>query len=452
MNQLLKRAAQSLIRRDRASIDDFRMSRSDLEARLREIEAEFDTPAPLSDRIVAPLEASVDAILGCKESALVGLDALRKERIANGDTFRALQIAHRTTRKPLRPDLFRTSAIITSFWALEGLTAGSLLVSEGKMDILPGFAFGLSFAGVNILVGVLTGLMALRHCSYRTPFDLLGGKEDKPGLDRSAAIRAAACVGTVIGVSAEAVIAFSAARLRALGTHEGVFDFSEVGVWATYDDSLAIMLSIIGVCSAALAIREGYQGFVDPIPGYSEAHEQATTEIDAAAGDLIDDAILSIEEIAESAIGEAEAQLDALIDAPKEAEAALLDLAHDRDAHNDAVIAGRCAAREAARLHGERTGFVRGRTQPDAPDFEPQAWDGLILPKIDDRIAERRASARPDAEPVRAAIGRVEAARAEACAALGTALTGFAADAPVLDALFDDPRSDEEGGSDNDDA
>ncbi|MCB9931550.1 MAG: hypothetical protein H6844_19290 [Alphaproteobacteria bacterium] len=165
-------------------------------------------------------------------------------------------------------------------------------------------------------------------------------------------------------MAAEAVLIFAAARLRALGSHEGVFEFSEIGALATYDDSLSLIITAIGTCSAILAIREGYVGLADPIPGYGEAYEQATGTIAAAGEEMADTAIDAIEEAAEDALEDAEDALDELLEAPREAEEQFLEIAGRIDAHNNAVTGAREEARKAGARKASDFGFVQGAPLP----------------------------------------------------------------------------------------
>lgn len=157
-------------------------------------------------------------------------------------------------------------------------------------------------------------------------------------------MRTMALGGTILGTGLGAVLVFSAARLRALGSHEGVFSFETVSLFETYNDSLVILITVIGGASILLAAREGYLGFSDPIPGYSEAYDQATVDIDAAAEELVDDAIEGIEDLGDDALSDAGDTLEAAQNGPATLRAALLEQSRRIEVHNDTVRAARDAA------------------------------------------------------------------------------------------------------------
>ena len=417
-----------------------RAALAEIMARLRAVASAMGADAS-TGRIVHALETCAESIKGVSEGATAGLVRLEARRAAAGDYFRLMQVSYRTLRRPTRPDILKTLLIIMGFWLLEGMMAGGVLISGGKMDVAAGLSYGMIFALVNIILGVLTGFLGLRYLGYRQAHDIFGEDDGHP--DRGDLIRRLALGGTIAGLAAEGVLIFSAARLRSLGTHEGAFSFSEIGLFATYDDSLAIVITVIGVCSAIMAIREGYRGLADPVPGYDEAYAQATSEIEAAAEGLAGDAIEAIETACVDALEDAEAELEGALGGFEETEAAFLEIAGAIDAHNNAVTAAREDARAAARKSHGIGSFIRGRVSAGDPPFDGGVFEALILPRIDDLIAEHRARGRTDAAPVREAMHRVEAACRQAPADIRAAEAAFAASAPNLDSLFDEGEDDD---------
>ena len=258
-------------------------------------------------------------------------------------------------------------------------------------------------------------------------------------------VRVLALGGTIFGAGLGGLLVFSAARLRALGSHKGVFDFSEVTLFDTYNDSLAILITVIGTASIMLAVREGYLGFTDPTPGLSEAYGQATTDIDDAADDLIEDAIDLIEDIGEEVLDDAEDELQAAHDGPAALKAALLVQARRIETHNDAVRAARDAAQKAARKRSGFLSFIMGRASPNTSSVAPDlsAYDALILPRLDDVLEGLRDLEGTQAAPLRDAMHRLEAAISNATSDLKAALSAFRTEAPELDSLFDDEGDDD---------
>lgn len=254
-------------------------------------------------------------------------------------------------------------------------------------------------------------------------------------------IRTLALGGTVVGGGFAVLMVFSAARVRALGGHGGLFSFEEVSLFETYNDGLAISITAIGVVSVIWAIREGYRGFSD-LPGFSEAYEQATTDIDEAAEELVEDAIEGVEDISDDTLEEAEQALENATGGPEALKAKLLKQARRIEPHNDAVCAAKEAADKAARKKSGIAAFILGRKgQPAPPDLS--AYDDLILPRIDDVIAELGNVGRADAAPIREAMHRLEMQTSSAIAEMRAALAAFRAEAPDLDALFDEEGDDD---------
>lgn len=418
-----------------ASLAELRARGSEIAARLREAMAGLHSRAQ-SQPVVDALDACAVHVESIASQTAIQLRRLAGKRVAAGDYFRLIQTTYRTIRTPAQPDMLRTLQVIVFFWMLETVMAGGVMISGGKMDVAAGFAYGMIFALVNIILGVLTGFLGLRYLGHRPIYDIF----DAAGSARTSpsAIRVTAIIGTALGVSGEAVLIFSAARLRALGTHEGVFDFTDVGFWATYDDSLAIVITVIGVCSAVLAIREGYGGIADPIPGYGAAYDQATTDIDAAADEVAEDAIAIIEDASDAALETGEDALAGGVDGPDGLKTQLLEIARDIDAHNDAVRAAKEVAETASSRRASVDRFVGGGAAPKQPISDLSAYDALILPRIDQIIAECSAANTADDVPIRAAMSALEAACTRAFADIRAALADHHAGAPNLDELFNE--------------
>ena len=433
MNRGFLRKVRSVLKRRDIPLVQLRQQASEIAARVRDTAMGLQSGTS-SERVVAALEASAAQIDSTAAQTQTTLSRLAVKRIATGDVFRLMQTTYQTLRIPKRPDLLRTLQVITFFWMLETVMAGGVLVSGGRMDVAGGFAFGAIFALTNIIIGVLTGFLGLRYLNHRQPYDIFGTEEEAKTAFNP--IRLTAKIGTGAGVCAEAVLIFSAARLRALGSHEGVFNFEEVGFWATYNDSLALVITAIGVCSAVLAVREGYNGISDAIPGYGAAYDQATSKIDGAADELAEDAIVLIEDAVDAALREAEPALDDATDGPAGFEAALLRIARDIDAHNDAVRAAKEVEETAARKKAGIDRFITGDALRKLPPLDLSAYTALILPPVDEELSQCRQAGQSDAEPIRTTISHLEAARTRALADIHVNLADYHASAPNLDSLF----------------
>ncbi|MEM6410176.1 MAG: hypothetical protein AAF683_01415 [Pseudomonadota bacterium] len=409
-----------------------------IRADAREILAKVNGAGISTENVAQTLDAAEGTMINIVAEAQQALHGLAAKRDAAGGYYRLIQASYHVFRAPTLPDWMNTVLLIIPFWLLEGGMAGAILIAEGRMDVVAGLGYGLIFALVNILLGVLIGYLPLRYLSYRTPLDLSDPDADQGLTANTLLIRGLSSLALVVGLAAEAVLIFGAARLRALGSHEGVFDFSEIGFWETFDDSLAIILVVIGTSSVILAVMKGYSGLTDPIPGYSEAFFSATADIEDAAEDIVDEADEAIESLSEAALDQAEERIAAARERPAQAFDALNEMAADIDAHNDAVRTAQDALRARAKKRGGIAGYVaNGRCTPSIDD-EMAALEALILPGLDDKIAVLRSEASVDLMPAETAVASFEAARERCRAELRAALATFSNSAPNLDALIDE--------------
>ena len=320
--------------------------------------------------------------------------------------------------------------------------ATAILVSEGRMDVPAGLAFGLSFALVNIILGLLIGYLPLRYLSYRSPLDLSASDGDARPDRRASLIRKLSAFGLAAGLATEAALIFGAARLRALGTHTGAYSFSEVGFWATFDDSLAVIIAVIGVCSVTLAVLKGHSGIDDPIPGFQDAYRQATADVDEAAEEIAEQAEDDIRDRSEAALEAAEDALTDAREALEDGTARYAEIAHSIDRFNDNVLDARDAAGARARRDRGVAAYVTGRTQALPTRFDPAPYDELIQPGIEDEAATFRAALAGGIAALEAALAELETTRQRCLAEIRAAPAAFRASAPNLGALIDEGEDD----------
>ncbi len=424
------------------SLAGLRARAGEIRAALRAARSVSNAPGSLDEvpRALAACREAIEAILAQTKAAL---EKLGTERDAATDTFRLMQVSNGAFRSPKVPDRLNTLLLAMAFWLLEGGMAGAILISEGRMDVPAGLVYGLIFALVNIILGLLIGYLPLRYLAYRSPVDLTAS-DSGAEQDRSARlIRRLSAFGLGAGLAMEAVLIFGAARLRALGTHTGVFDFSETGFWATFNDSLAIIIAVIGTCSVVLAVLKGYSGLDDPIPGFAECHRQATADMDEAADSIADQADEAIEEACDTALGHAE---DALADAQAATEdkaARIEDVARAIDRFNDNVRTAQEAAKARAQDNRRLASFVTGRKQAAPVQSGPDAYDALILPCID-QATEGLVTHSIAMSPIETEMAKLNANRARCLAEIQAALTAFRASAPTLNVLFDEGDDDDQ--------
>jgi len=171
----------------------------------------------------------------------------------------------------------------------EGFITAILLIGGGDMGYLLGFAYGLIIALANVGLSVLAGFLPGRGIIYRL-------RSPEPEAN-DGAIRALSWFGIFTYIATVFTLHFTAARVRATGSHQGrldpetgeytgLFDFTDIGFWATFDEATAIWIMVVGVCGAVLGFREGFCGLSDRIIGYSATERQASETFEAIGAEL----------------------------------------------------------------------------------------------------------------------------------------------------------------------
>lgn len=394
--------------------------RNELRVRIEEANAPLPAHYGKDTRpeIAKRAQAQLSTIASQAEEAFHRLEDSRIER---GQQLRAFKLDHAIKRDAYRPDRLMTAVIVTCAVMAEGSMAAGLMIADGKVDVFMGGVYGFSIAALNVVTGMTTGLFAGRYLGYRA-----NAETPKSG-DRLKG--AAACVGFGLGLGTIGLLNFAAARTRATGSHQDIFNFSEIGLWATFSDYYAIAIMVLGAIGALLGIYKGWSGLTDPIPGYEAMDRAASDDVTALAEDTrtrLIDAADAVFDQAEETILDISEECTALADAR---EALRIDLVHDIPAHNDDVLAEQerrvC---EATRAH-ERRQFTAGKTlQPRKPDLKPLAR--LLIPET--QIPKPLVSANDNGGSN--ALAALQATHAETIAAIETAYGAFLvnASAPCL--------------------
>lgn len=338
--------------------------------------------------------------------------ALEESRIERGKQLRAFKLDHGVTRDAHRPDRMMTVIVASLAILAEGMMAGGLMIADGKVDVFMGGLYGLCIAALNVITGMTTGFFAGRYLGYRR-----NAETPKIGDSRK---RLMAWVGFGLGLAAVGLLNFAAARTRATGSHQDIFNFSEIGLWATFSDYYAIAIMVLGAIGALLGIYKGWTGITDPIPGYEAMDRAADDEVSALAEDTRDrliDAADAVFERAEDTILDVTEERDALTE---EREALRLDLVHDIPALNDNIEAEKeLRVREATRAH-DRRGFVDGKPLPfRKPDLKPLERLKIPESQIPELLSPANDNGGSDA------LAALEAAYAETIAAIETGYGAF---------------------------
>lgn len=236
-----------------------------------------------------------------------------------------------------------------------------------------------------------------------------------------------------LSVFANLMLLWTAMRVRALGSHHGIFSFDEVGFFSTFNDGLSIAVLILGVLGAIFGYFKGYCGISDPIPGYTKARGDVEDHIlnevyDAA--DTTEDDILDwvddAEDLAEDAIEDRDTASAKRASLMEEYSAAC-------DAHNDTILRD-ITKLETARERMKATRHAIARRDLPEPPFN----DFEVLEAL--RVASRSwpAMSATTADPAQSSdsiefhLGAVRDAKARALTDIAQAVIAIEANRPDL--------------------
>lgn len=331
------------------------------------------------ERAIHTIQITSKSVTGHLE-ALAEIDHQQKTRL------RAVQVDLNLYRLPRTPDKLITFATLTISGTCEALFTASILAADGAAGIGSAVATGVTATATMISLGLFTGYGSrylthglLRQVQKRT--DVL---KRRLALGACFSFAALACISSV-----------AAARVRAVGRHEDIFSFSEVGLFETYNDSLSITVSIIGLLVYGVATLKGRSGLADKCPEMAElAHDLAFSAEDDGQ-DIVDDGLDAIDDALD------DAEDAAILSAP---------LADEETALKARIIKFKSAVQTAKQeclafnaQEAERQSFVAGEVIAPEPVPLPEfdcLLDGLELrprSKPDDEIMESLRLAHTDA-------------------------------------------------------
>lgn len=328
---------------------------------------------------------SIERVVGSTANVLTNMaDAAG---LANR-SLRNFQAENRLTRPVHEPNPLVTALLLMIGWVVETVFTATGLFADGHVGIVPALGFAVTFATVNIGIGLAAGF-TLRFVNFRQNAIMW-----TPGI-RWVRWTARGAFGVLLGVAA--VMIFTGGRVRVTGGHEAVFDFGSVSFGATFNDGLALVVMVAAALSVAVAVAKGFSGFSDPVPGYA-VHAHAGDAILGAAEDHVEDALEDIAEIAEAA---EEDILDGLVDPDKVQ--SLVDTIVRHNGHLDedrawlASFAEECWQRD-CHVAGREVGREPLRTpRLDALEIDPAELDAVqsAIPDLERlRQARRDANAR----------------------------------------------------------
>lgn len=357
------------------------------------------------------------------------MEKFAAHRMARAEYLRFLQWLHDVMRPVRLPDPLNTILIAIIFTLGEGGMTAAMMIAEGKMDIVTGIAYGLIFAAINVIVGIVAGFFGLRFALYK-----LKSPSPEP---EDGAIRVIAQSGFGIAIFILVLLIFSAARVRALGGHEHIFDFGVVGFFATFNDGLAIIIIVIGVISSILAIWKGTVGLSDCCPGLSEARRHAEERVDYEVEAATEEALEIVDTRTEDFLEQAHAALQSFEAKTKERKNAKARLNAKIRAHEDAVD----QAISAIILLSEERQMMRARVKkieagaPLKPDLSNFA--ALRVSPLEDSADVRDPALEAQADKLRGLISEITTAHEMAQGTINGACADYHASAPDFDILPD---------------
>lgn len=391
----------------------------------------------LGHELAAPLRKVTSSAGRIVESATKSLDrltyqisarfrALTERRNIAAESLRGFVVDHGLQRPVRNPDVFKTVMVTQGALLCEAVFASFLLISDGKTGIYEGIGYGLVFSFITIATGMVTGFFGCRwigyrfHAPYSYPVDRLK--------------RIAGWCGLGLGIGVIGTLGFAAARVRATGSHSGIFSFDEVSLSATFNDYFALALPVLAMLGATLAIYKGYSGIEDPYPGFQAAQEAAEAQIIEDAEELRDDLIETAATIRDDALDALDEDVDDIAATREEHQAGQAEYTSQAISHNASVEAARETARKWASEELARAVFVTNRedgsntTDIFASGFDDSAFDAWLVPETPP--GDPLDSDAPEVRDVGADRAAIETAHADAVATIGDAYAAFLAGPP----------------------
>ena len=418
--------AKSIEQEMQSVIASISAGRAAIQNDIRQLEHEAAPPSvPELDR---QIDQAFETVRKAIEDAQAALAKLSVRRQAKAQYFRLLSWLSGVTRNVITPDPYNTAFIIMIFWLLEGVLTAAMLVMGGMIGIFAGLAYGLIFALVNTIVSVLTGFYGLRYMGYRA-------KSPEPE-EEDGAIRRIALGGTLFALATLLMTIFSAARVRALGTHHGIFDFEAVGFFQTFDDAIAIVIIVIGLASSFIGVIKGYNGFADPVPGLSRAKRDAEDGVNERAQDIVDDYSGLADDKVESTAERVEVSVDDISDVTAEGRERFSQTSAAVEAYNDDIqqAKGDLSAKHNLRVRIKEE--LTGKTCA-CPPLDLSGLDALRIDPPSLNLLDKHPDMSADIERLRGRVSDLEAFRDQAIIQIKTAHAEFLASAPDLD-IFPD--------------
>lgn len=366
------------------------------------------------------VEAAIRNLERIKDAAQAAMAKLAEQRLLKAQAYRQLKLDHGILRDARTPNILTTILIAQGAMLVEGTATAALMVADGKMDIPAAAAYGASVTVLNFATGMFAGYFTARYLNYRADSPTPGPRDHRT--------RWIARAGFAALVTMLATFNFGAARVRATGSHSGIFDFQTASFFATFDDYYAWAVLGLGVLGGMLGIYKGYSGISDPIPGFTEARREAEDAILEAAPKTADQYLNAAETTYQPVSEYVEDAIDALKKGEERQATALADLNGAILAHDHKVDS---AVEEYLHLWEQDCVSQVYVTQKRQPFRQPDtaAFEKLRYPPI--AAAEGGKGSASGAEAAEL-MQRLDAAYDLTCAAIEEAHAAFLVDATSL--------------------
>lgn len=327
---------------------------------------------------------------------------------------------HGVTTPPKRHSWIDTLLATMPLTLFEGVIVGMLMIAGGHMGVAAGFSYGMIFALINVIVGMIAGYFCLRYARYKINGSIQTPRDEKIRRRGKFSFR------TLIGVLV--FLFFVAARVRATGDHESILDFSSVNFFQTFNDAMAIVIIAVASASSFIAIYKGYM--IDPVAGLSDAQHFATDAINADVETYVLDTDDMITDRIENTLEDAYDALENIEEVERKRKDILAKINtprrlfnHEIDTAKNTLIANQRQAID----HYEK---VKGVKVNAVPDLGLDAFDALKLPLISDADYDDADAAQ--AVELRALVSELEAALDDARSKIQVAHTQYRTSQPNL--------------------
>lgn len=264
-------------------------------------------------------------------------------------------------RKAKKVDYLNTIAVMSPLVVAEtGLTASSLVL-DGTTDPIEGLAFASVFSIANAATGLLAGYSS-RYVDYN-----VNAPVQNIYLRIKRRLASTACI---VGLGIGALLNLTAGRVRAVASHEHIWDFENTPLSATFSDAIGISIMVVAGLSFVVSAYKGRNGLAEKRPELAEVADTHATDIDDETCDLVEDEQERLTDLHD------ELEEDIFSASPLPEDIAAADEAVAE--HNALVAAAKNKVRIFAQEQFERACYVEGR-DVGKPALDLSEFDALLI-------------------------------------------------------------------------